>query len=728
MVQNNKVLTVSYGTFSCTLEGFEDSFGTMKAIAEYFRDLAADDRYFGAEPPQPDADMLARIAQREIARQVEARTSNDGIHLRAALPAETGPVAPQPAAAPAPAEPAPQPSAAEANTVVTPADQTPSEMEPGVVDFFGDPADAVAQSDTTVAPTEAAAEEAFSIDGSTEEPFADDFIDEDEEDVAIAAPVSDDLKETPPGEVDFFVAPEVAKQQAEEAVEEAPVAEEPFSLDDSVEEPFAEDIAAEAPIVEETAEFEVEEDAEETTEEPLVDLEQIAAVVAADETVEPAPEEIEEIVAEPVAEPAPAKPAANSIAAKLQRIRAVVSRTPVDEFSEDQHADAVSDKAKEAAEDINQTLNAETQADDFADIAEHEGEEDDNDTLISRALEELQRDRSSEQDETVAAEPAATTKVEPEAEVEEAAKPRRARVIRVRRGVTKPTETIAEPAGPPSTLSDADEDDLRRELAAVEAELRAATQADTQAAPPQSNDTVAADTSEQPPMAQDTSDSDVSRLMAAADEKLDDPDTASSRETYGHMRAAVAAAQNDPVSSSDEAEKDYRQDLATVVQPRRPVVRRKAPRPTSNDSRPAPVTAPLKLVAEQRVSEPEAAPSAPAAPVRPRRVKTESKPSSAEAFNADTGFAKFVQETGAVELPELLEAAASYLSFVKGQDVFSRPELINKVRATGTEFNREDSMRSFGQLLREGKIARRRNGRFSASDQIGFQPQGRAAG
>ncbi|ANP35792.1 lipoprotein, putative [Phaeobacter gallaeciensis] len=718
MVQNNKVLTVSYGTFSCTLEGFEDSFGTMKAIAEYFRDLASDDRYFGAEPPQPDADMLARIAQREIARQVEARTSTEGIHLRAAT-------APQPAPA----------------------------------------ADAAVS------------------DAPTGEAQVRDTQKTDVED--IVAPTSEQSEPT-------------EHSAAEPSIEEPPAPE--ASADEAAEEP------ADA-----TDTDEADGDAAPLTEEgqaqpPAPDADKIAAISAAaaahdseaeaaeDEDSKPAKAAEDESAEAEIAEPKAPKrdaAAAESIAAKLRRIRAVVSQTPQEDFSEDEHAESI---LSEAASDISEAL-AEDAAAEEAKVDEDTSEDDE----ISRVLAQLDKSNAEAEDSVadqpvveaaVEAEPAPETapeqetaqpeaqaepeQAEPAAELdqaepeaaEEARRPMRARVIKVKRAdleqvvatgaltnlsdsaEDEPATASATP-GVDSSLSDEDEADLMRELAEVEAELLAASQeteedrqeeqkAQTATAEESTEAAAAAeDVAKKRPAAPsaDFPDSDVSRLMDAADAKLDAPETASSRETYGHLRAAVAAAEADRSAGgsagSENSEDAYRQDLASVVKPRRPVpTGARSARDRSNASRPAP----LKLVAEQRINPSPAAEDSASGtaqatrPVRPRRISVlKDEGSASDATAAD--FAAYAAERGAVELQDLLEAAAAYMSFVEGRDHFSRPQLMNKVRDAGAaEFNREDGLRSFGQLLREGKIERSENGRFAATKETGFRPAKRAVG
>ena len=63
MDSHAKVMTASYGTFSCVPDGFDDPFTTMQLVAEYFRKLSADDRYFGSVPLQPIASKLDQIAR-----------------------------------------------------------------------------------------------------------------------------------------------------------------------------------------------------------------------------------------------------------------------------------------------------------------------------------------------------------------------------------------------------------------------------------------------------------------------------------------------------------------------------------------------------------------------------------------------------------------------------------------------------------------------------------------
>ncbi|MGP3697450.1 hypothetical protein [Rhodobacter sp. NSM] len=70
-----KILTVSYGSFSCRLEGFDDPFTTMKTIADYFRHLSETEG-------EPDPAALQELAARDSEGKVEAEATPAGVVLR----------------------------------------------------------------------------------------------------------------------------------------------------------------------------------------------------------------------------------------------------------------------------------------------------------------------------------------------------------------------------------------------------------------------------------------------------------------------------------------------------------------------------------------------------------------------------------------------------------------------------------------------------------------------
>jgi len=747
----NKILTVSYGTFSCTIEGFEDPFGTMKQIAEYFRDLAAEDRYFGAEPPVPDAEALRHIAERETTRRVEARMASGGVHLRrlddAAAAASATPVA------------ASGPDTPESVGILTPSDVI-------------DPApSSVAERLSRIRAVVARArnqplwpdEDAVAVEDAATDAGA----------VAPAAFAGPAETEAAREEVAMSDAPDIVAFGAETRV---PHADAPAGRSDAASAPAAAGNADAASGADDTVGTELAPEADVPTAEDAVDLAAVAAGAAdADVAVsdpsgpgavehhawegghpevgQPAGSDDDAAMDRSLPEPAPGSPVPEYVRPDLPIARVAALR-------KDDHA------AADATDRIEAFLAGSLETKDLyddEDAGTAAPDADDGDTRLLDAIRAIGAGQDVAATEPPTDRAAEATGEEP---VEDAPSDDSPADIETRE-IVEATGQATDPAygdpwqldtdGPAVLASDTDESGPstavpteRDDLVALEEDsegpllLREADDTDADddnASPDDASERIGRATHEQAveDLERRPEDASVDRLLAATNSQLESTEVNRRRSAIAHLKAAVAAARADRRADDEDTEADdpaeastldkFREDLARVVRPRRPVDQEQA--------RPSRRLPPLMLVSEQRIDLGSAAMAnedAVAGPVRPRRVVTRDvgdEDLAGSAVAAQGGFADFAESMGARDLPDMIEAAAAYTAFVEGRPSFSRPQLMQMMRvgdSDDTSFSREEQLRSFGLLLRQGRIQKLKRGQFTVADDTRFRPPHRHAG
>ena len=815
MIGASKILTVSYGTFSCTLEGFDEPFNTMKAIAEYFRDLAAEDRYFGAEPPTPDAAMLHRIAEREIQRRVEAKIQDNGVILRAGdaeAPVLAAPVA-APAVTAAAAVDANGESVAERLSRLRAAQTAAAAAEPAIHhiaeaaaiadDSYSEDqhSDDILASIAALAAPEAAIETPAAAD-ETKPQYdieADDLItaepEPDQKDTSAAELEPQglaDLAALDAAPVETVAETSAAQHVAQDSYDEDAVLQNHISADLAA--AFADDLPSADSLI--------------ATEDPVIeDL----AMLAQDA---PAAEEYDdEILADLLPEHDPiAEAAANADEDMLAALGALIA--------ENDQIQPETDVAAPVSEPLIE--GADALADDYLPESDQTAEDDTEDDLLLASL-----SVAPEATPEVAA--ASKIKPEPEAPFAAAAFPEtasepgeriqraRARVIKIRRAdaprapETAPVDaSLAAPQT--SLLSPEAEAALQAELAALEAEApmaaapvrptrpaRQLTQRTTETGF-DDDDHLAAALADEPaidaPAVEITPEADavaallttttetetearpaahaegrklletesdddaVTRLMAATNSAMDDEESRRRHSAISHLKAAVAATEaerqikaTNPARPQPDLQDIYRHDLESVVRPKVADSSIET-RAAANAER----MTPLVLVSEQRIDRSKttaaltpaaltpAAPSAPRVvmPVRPRRVSGAAGMAAMQAmpdedsligddlddedllaaeddgnfFAEGQNFADFAEKLGASSLAELLEASAVYCTQVLGRPNFSRPLVMRQLESLIIEpdHKREDCLRAFGTLLRQGRVAKIKRGQFAVTE------------
>lgn len=766
MTGANKILTVSYGTFSCTLEGFDDPFNTMKAIAEYFRDLAAEDRYFGAEPATPDAAMLHQIAEREIQRRVDTKLQGNGVILTAAD------------------VPRSAPAKTPAIHVTMPANgyNPPPAPIPAVSAF------ATLGTESAAARLSRLRESQMHGSALAVEPLADINSRFDDAQLYTEDQDADAFRSVAPAPVPQAIPTPDATFRAESGKPQMdpdlPIRDLPIP---ALPETRLAAPNQEAAVAEPEIDLAVDLALSQPTDAPLAEPAYDAADSVADSVLSSLRETLAGLEGQDVQLAADISAATDGIASDEDVSDAYVSD------ADEPHIDFFSIVDQPGHDDLDvmskegSLFGAPGQdADDLAELAALDGVSLDlDDASVMSHLDEgltglpetaavMDADPS---DVMPVAELATVAEIPAEAPIAtEKLQRAKARVIKIRRLERQPVQadqdSLSSDMTPTtvhtavSALSAEAEADLQQELAALEAEVGPSSADQAQPAIQHRRDAAQASVAGLPsPLPADSGaakvdvkrngtvadDAAVDRILAQTNTALEVPETKRRRSAIAHLKAAVMAtvaerkinpnaSKNDATIKMDPYRQDLNQAVRSAPTPDRPsplvlvsAQRIDRPRNTAADAhRPVPQIVPNRA--------PTAAPQ-PVKPVRPRRVTPAAPTASAvhavaaqqvqdldvsltaddlDQIFATTGkqsFADFAESLGADNLPALMEAAGAYCTLILDKPSFTRPQLFHQMQQLPElgQISREDSLRGFGKLLREGRIQKSVRGQFSLS-------------